>query len=477
MDAVLNWLVQGLAVALAAAVVVRAIPRSRTQARYAFVWAASITVLLLPAWAYLPAASVQPAAEVVAPMPGPIVSMPVAWWTSTAIALALWIGWFGLSAARVTTAGVALRAARRRTVPCPRALEMRLEHWWRLRGAGRRTRLVLSTDVRAAAVLGGGRPIIAVNPAMVDGLSDADLDRIVIHEWAHVQRRDDIAQFAQVFVRALAGWHPAIWWLQRQLDFEREIACDEIAIAATGSIKGYASCLATLAACPAQTHRPLPVLSAVPAFGLRRRLTRILAAPRGAVTRPWRAVALGASAGLFTLSLTVGNLRVAELAAVALTLPAATPPRVVSAAASVSIPGEIAAPSSAPRPVVARRSNDSHAQASRAQSGVPALLMIDEPAVRPATPLPVSITGPAPDSLASRSLDALTPPVAVVESVRGLPSTAAASETPPRLIATTPTPWAAAADAGVAIGRGSQNAGVATAGFFSRFGKKIAASF
>jgi hypothetical protein len=34
-----------------------------------------------------------------------------------------------------------------------------------------------------------------------------------------------------------------------------------------------------------------------------------------------------------------------------------------------------------------------------------------------------------------------------------------------------------AADAGVAIGRSSQSAGAATAGFFSRFGKRIARSF
>jgi len=56
-------------------------------------------------------------------------------------------------------------------------------------------------------------------------------------------------------------------------------------------------------------------------------------------------------------------------------------------------------------------------------------------------------------------------------------------------------PWDAAADAGVAIGRGSQKAGtatadaavsighsstkaaVATAGFFSRFGRKVGGSF
>jgi hypothetical protein len=38
-------------------------------------------------------------------------------------------------------------------------------------------------------------------------------------------------------------------------------------------------------------------------------------------------------------------------------------------------------------------------------------------------------------------------------------------------------PWAAAAAAGVGMGQASRNAGVATAGFVSRFGKKIARSF
>jgi hypothetical protein len=39
------------------------------------------------------------------------------------------------------------------------------------------------------------------------------------------------------------------------------------------------------------------------------------------------------------------------------------------------------------------------------------------------------------------------------------------------------TPWGAAADAGVSIGKGSRQAGVATAGFFSRLGKSIARRF
>jgi hypothetical protein len=40
-----------------------------------------------------------------------------------------------------------------------------------------------------------------------------------------------------------------------------------------------------------------------------------------------------------------------------------------------------------------------------------------------------------------------------------------------------PPPWNAAADAGVAVGRSSKEAATATAAFFTRFGKRIAASF
>jgi hypothetical protein len=38
-------------------------------------------------------------------------------------------------------------------------------------------------------------------------------------------------------------------------------------------------------------------------------------------------------------------------------------------------------------------------------------------------------------------------------------------------------PWTRAADGGIALGRASQGAGIATAGLFTRFGKRIAGSF
>ena len=87
-----------------------------------------------------------------------------------------------------------------------------------------------SRDVRAAAVLGFASPIIAVQPALLVHLTDAELDQVVVHEWAHVARRDALGTLVQRVVHVLAGWHPAVWFAMGRLRMEREMACDEVVV-------------------------------------------------------------------------------------------------------------------------------------------------------------------------------------------------------------------------------------------------------
>ena len=249
MDLLLNWLAQGAVVAIAAAAGLRIIPASRAQARYGFLWAGYLLVLALPLVpSMIAAAPIAVPPLDLAPVPGGPVAMPVAWWTSSALALSLWMTWSSLHALRFIVGAVAVRRARRLSEECPRDVLAALPHWSTVRTTGRPTRVVLSDRVRHAAVLGFGSPVIALAPRLLKQLSGPDLDRVLVHEWAHVQRRDDLAQLLQQLVRAIAGWHPAAWWLERRLDFEREVACDEVAVDVTGSAKGYAACLVTLAA-------------------------------------------------------------------------------------------------------------------------------------------------------------------------------------------------------------------------------------
>ncbi len=112
----------------------------------------------------------------------------------------------------------------------------------------------------------------------------------------------------QHVVRAIAGWHPAVWWLERRLDFEREAACDEVAVDVTGSAKGYAACLVTLAGMPRTPIRSLPGLAAVSPSQLRRRLERILM-PQWMAAGRARVTAICGAAGLAVLALAVSHVR------------------------------------------------------------------------------------------------------------------------------------------------------------------------
>ena len=143
---------------------------------------------------------------------------------------------------------------------------------------------------------GCGRPVIAVSPTLLDRLSDDELDRAVIHEWAHVQRRDDLLNVLHVVARVVAGWHPAVWWLERQLRIEREVACDEIAVRVTGSPKRYAACLTAMASLHPMRRQTVSALGALSSPTLSTRVLRILSTRQ--LSTPVRSAAAAAALGL-----------------------------------------------------------------------------------------------------------------------------------------------------------------------------------
>jgi len=77
----------------------------------------------------------------------------------------------------------------------------------------------------------------------VKALTVEELDQIVLHEYAHVQRCDDWTRLGQTVLQSALWIHPAIALLGRRLNLEREIACDEWVVARTALPKDYARCL------------------------------------------------------------------------------------------------------------------------------------------------------------------------------------------------------------------------------------------
>ncbi len=72
----------------------------------------------------------------------------------------------------------------------------------------------------------------------------------LLHELAHLARRDDWAKLAQEVVSSVFFFHPLVRWLLSRLDRERELLCDEAVVARGTDPTGYARMLLDLARRP-----------------------------------------------------------------------------------------------------------------------------------------------------------------------------------------------------------------------------------
>src|SRR5438309_881689 len=140
-----------------------------------------------------------------------------------------------------------LRRLKSGATPAPDRWESRLRRLCAINGIRRQTRLLISSQIAGPVSLGFLDPAILIPPAFLDTLSDSELDHIVMHELAHLRRRDDWTNLALRLIEAVLPIQPAIYWLGHRMSLEREMACDDWVIAATGTAKPYATSLTKVA--------------------------------------------------------------------------------------------------------------------------------------------------------------------------------------------------------------------------------------
>ncbi len=107
----------------------------------------------------------------------------------------------------------------------------------------RTVQVLASTLVQTPVVLGYFRPVVLLPVCVLAGLSAAQLESILAHELAHIRRHDYLVNVLQTLVETLFFYHPAVWWLSRQIRNERENCCDDVAMAAVGSRAEYGRAL------------------------------------------------------------------------------------------------------------------------------------------------------------------------------------------------------------------------------------------
>jgi len=140
-----------------------------------------------------------------------------------------------------------LRRLKSGAMLAPDRWQSRLRRLCAANAVRRQTRLLVSREVAGPMSLGFLDPVILIPWAFLDTLSDAELDHIVMHELAHLRRRDDWTNLAQRIIEAILPIQPALYWLGHRMSLERELACDDWVIAATGTAKPYAASLTKVA--------------------------------------------------------------------------------------------------------------------------------------------------------------------------------------------------------------------------------------
>jgi TonB family protein len=113
-------------------------------------------------------------------------------------------------------------------------------------GISRAVHLLHSARVQVPTVIGWLRPVVLIPASCLTGLSTEQIEAIFCHELAHVRRHDYLVSVFQSIAEALLFYHPAVWWISKQVRRERECCCDEIAVANGGDVLAYAKALSYL---------------------------------------------------------------------------------------------------------------------------------------------------------------------------------------------------------------------------------------
>ena len=238
-ERVVNAIPGGLLIAAVAWVLLLVVGRQNSGTRFAVWFCALFAVAGLPF-----ISSVSKAAPVTHAVRSEIV-LPGFWAVGI---FAVWILIAALATMRIVVGLWKLRRLRRGAVALatsslPPSIQLVIAQFQ----SGRRVTVCSSSAVTVPTAIGFFRPAILIPDWVLRELSAEELKVILLHEFAHLRRFDDWTNLAQKLVRTVFFFHPAVWWIEKRLSLEREMACDEVVLAETENPQAYAECLVSLA--------------------------------------------------------------------------------------------------------------------------------------------------------------------------------------------------------------------------------------
>jgi beta-lactamase regulating signal transducer with metallopeptidase domain len=253
-ERILNALPAGLLIAIFAWGLLRILRRQNSGTRFAVWFLALLTVAALPALDSFSSHAFTGNTSLLAGMSGwsrmswgsmrPAISIPAQW-----ALLAFWVWAVGATFGMIRLIS-GLWRLRRLRLSCSPIVAADLDPVVRetlmaISASGSVT-VAISEEVRVPAAIGFWKRMIVLPAWALRELPPEHLNVILLHEFAHLRRWDEWTNLVQKIVRALFFFHPAVWWIEKQLSVEREMACDDAVLAQTANPHGYATCLVSL---------------------------------------------------------------------------------------------------------------------------------------------------------------------------------------------------------------------------------------
>jgi beta-lactamase regulating signal transducer with metallopeptidase domain len=264
LTAFVNTFWEAIAVAAGLALLLRVARGTNAATRHVLWWAVLAVVVLLPAIPRHPAeppsqpavftevnspvadsaASEAPVSEPAAPAPRSPLELPTGTWPNWV--LAAWCLAAFVQLARTVWSYRFLRRLKRNARPAPAALRRNFDAWMLSCQVHRPARLLISPDIASPMAVGFRAPAVILPERLLPQFAGDELDHVLLHELAHIARRDDWTNLAARIAGGLLALHPVALWMLRQIDREREMACDDWVVAMTGEARPYANSLARL---------------------------------------------------------------------------------------------------------------------------------------------------------------------------------------------------------------------------------------
>ncbi|HEV3041590.1 MAG TPA: M56 family metallopeptidase [Candidatus Angelobacter sp.] len=240
--AMMFCLIEGTLLGLFVYLVLRIAPRKNSGTRFA-IWFATLVAVILAPVVTLPSLKALSAAR--SASPHGILTLPAS--------LAVWafLGWTAVAAVGLLRVAVGFWQVLRLRKNCVAInladLSPEVREIVEQSQKSRPVLIATSPKLDVPTAIGFRSPAILLPAWLVAEASPTELKHVLLHELAHLRRRDDWTNLVQKLVKALLFFHPLVWWIESRLSLERELACDDAVLAHTECPRVYAQCLARIA--------------------------------------------------------------------------------------------------------------------------------------------------------------------------------------------------------------------------------------